>query len=216
MHYQFHIADDHPLFRAALLDVIEQNFTSCSIIQSSDLEETLGSLKKNPDTDMLLLDINMPGTTDLYGLITIRKQFPDIPVVLVSAWSDIDIISRSMSHGASGFIPKSAGPEAISIAMKTILNGDYWVPDGMLGALNNTALEELSLGERLASLTPQQYRVLTGLKDGLLNKQIAFDMDITEATVKAHITAIFRKLEVSNRTQAVLILSKLSLMKSDH
>ncbi len=212
--YQFHIADDHPLFRNALLDVLHTHFPEAENTESANLDDALAAPKANPDLDLLLLDINMPGSQDLFGLICVRKQYPDIPVVMVSAWQDKEIISRAMGHGASGYIPKSMPSESIAEAITAVLNGEHWVPPSVRSQLHRPDPQVVDLADRIASLTPQQYKVLCALREGQLNKQIAYDLGITEATIKAHITAIFRKLGVSNRTQAVIMLSKMALNES--
>lgn len=209
--HQFHVADDHPLFRNAMTDVIKIHFPEASITHSSTLEETIETMQQGHEIDLLFLDLNMPGSEDLFGLIALRRQFPETPVVVVSAWQDNQTISRAMHHGASGFIPKSLSTEAIIDATKKILAGAQWTP------LDKTQIEsfqpdesEMEVAEKLAQLTTQQHKVLRALKEGKLNKQIAFDLGVAEATVKAHISSIFKKLGVSNRTQAVVALNKIA------
>lgn len=209
--YQLHIADDHPLFRDALLGIINAHFRGASVSQSSDLESTLAALENLPDLDILLLDLHMPGSQDLFGLVTVRERFSSVPVVVVSARDDVETISRSIGHGASAYIPKSASPAMIHEAIDAVASGERWVPEKARSGLRRIDEEEMSLGSKIASLTPQQYRVLCFLREGWLNKQIAYELSVTEATIKAHITAIFKKLGVSNRTQAVIALSRLSL-----
>ncbi len=212
--YHFHIADDHPLFRSALLEVIHQHFTDASISESSDLDSTLKALDSNPDIDLLLLDLHMPGSQDLFGLITVREKHPSVPVVVVSANEDKTTINRAIGHGASGYIPKSLSADALNTAIKTVADGEQWLPAHMTAQLSPIPHEEKSLAAKISTLTPQQYKVLCYLREGWLNKQIGFELGVTEATVKAHITAIFRKLGVTNRTQAVIELSKMSLESS--
>lgn len=209
--YHFHIADDHPLFRSALLEVIRQHFPKATVSESSDLDSTLTTLYDNDDIDLLLLDLHMPGSQDLFGLITVREKYPSVPVVVVSASDDHNTINRAMGHGASGFIPKSLSADALETAIKTVADGERWLPDSVTLHYSPITPEEKSLAAKVATLTPQQYRVLCYLREGRLNKQIAYEMGVTEATIKAHITAIFRKMDVSNRTQAVVELAKLSL-----
>jgi len=209
--YHFHIADDHPLFRNALLEVIQQHFPESTISQSSDLDSTLQTLANNTDIDLLLLDLHMPGSQDLFGLITVRDKYPSVPVVVVSASEDQGTINRSMGYGASGYIPKSLSADALHHAIQKVAEGEQWLPPFVSDRLSPISLEEKSLAAKISTLTPQQYRVLCYMREGWLNKQIGFEIGITEATVKAHITAIFRKLGVSNRTQAVIELSKMSL-----
>jgi DNA-binding NarL/FixJ family response regulator len=209
--YNIHIADDHPLFRSALLTVIKQHFSQANISESSDVDSTLKALENNTDIDLLLFDLHMPGSQDLYGLIAVREKHPSVPVVVVSASDDKDTINRVMGHGASGFIPKSLSADALYDAVKAVSEGEQWLPSFMENQLAPISPEEKSLAAKISTLTPQQYKVLCYVREGWLNKQIGFEMGITEATVKAHITAIFRKLGVTNRTQAVIELSKMSL-----
>jgi len=209
--YHFHVADDHPLFRSALLEIINAHFKEVTITESSDLESTLHAIEKNPELDLLLLDLHMPGSQDLFGLVAVREKFPLVPVVVISARDDLETISRAIGHGASAYIPKSASPKTIFEAIHCVTDGEKWVPEQARNRLRKIDHEEMSLAAKIASLTPQQYKVLCFIREGWLNKQIGYEIGVTEATVKAHITAIFRKLGVSNRTQAVIILSKLSL-----
>jgi DNA-binding NarL/FixJ family response regulator len=211
--YRFHVADDHPLFRNALLEVIRQNYPDAVVGQSMDLDGAIRDLEKNDETDLLLLDLHMPGSQDLFGLITVREKFSDIPVAIISADEDPGTISRAMGHGASGYIPKSCSPQIIHQAIHAILDGDRWVPDDYRNNLTPVTAEEKDLAAKIATLTPQQYRVLCYLREGWLNKQIGYELGVTEATIKAHITAIFRKLGTSNRTQAVIMLGKMSLQE---
>ena len=209
--YRFHVADDHPLFRNALLEVIKQNYSDAVVGESMDLDGAIHDLDQNTETDLLLLDLHMPGSQDLFGLITVRERYPGIPVAIISADEDINTISRAMGHGASGYIPKSCSPQVIHQAIHSILDGNRWVPEEYRNSLMPVTSEEKDLAAKIATLTPQQYRVLCYLREGWLNKQIGYELGVTEATIKAHITAIFRKLGTSNRTQAVIMLSKMSL-----
>ena len=211
--YHFHIADDHPLFRNALLAVIKQHYPDAVVDQSTDLDSTITRLGENDEIDLLLLDLNMPGSQDLFGLITIREKFPGIPVAIISAMEESGTISRAMGHGASGYIPKSRSQDEIHDAISALLTGNRWVPDEFQSNIRPVSSEEKDLATRIATLTPQQYRVLCYLREGWLNKQIGYELGVTEATIKAHITAIFRKLGVSNRTQAVIMLGKMSLVE---
>ncbi len=209
--YHFHIADDHPLFRTALVQVISQNYPDSSISQSQTLESTLHDLENLEDVDLLLLDLNMPGSMDLFGLVTIRETFPGIPVVIVSGNEEQATVNRALGHGALGYISKSLSPEQMSAAIEAVLDGKIWVEERFKAALKPISAEEKDLAGKIASLTPQQYKVLCLLKEGWLNEQIGFEIGVTEATVKAHITAIFRKLNVSNRVQAILEMNKLAI-----
>ncbi|PAX99458.1 DNA-binding response regulator [Pseudoalteromonas sp. HM-SA03] len=209
--YQFLIADDHPLFREALKGALKAQFEGLEVFESENFDTTLSVLQQQEELDLLLLDLHMPGNGDLYGLIRIREDHPSLPVVVVSGSEDLSIISKVMGYGAMGFIPKAASVEQITEAIEQVLEGDTWLPEGIKDKVAELEGEDKELAQQVASLTPQQYKVLQYLHEGLLNKQIAYELNISEATVKAHITAIFRKLGVYNRTQAVLIASKLQL-----
>jgi DNA-binding NarL/FixJ family response regulator len=209
--YHILVADDHPLFCSAILEVIKRHYPNVVVNLAQNLDETIRYLEQNLDTDLLLLDIHMPGSQDLFGLILIREKFPSIPVAIISGTDKMSIINRAIGHGASGFIPKSCTPQEIHHAIDTILSGNRWVPEAIRNQIKPIDEEEKSLAAKIATLTPQQYRVLCYLREGWLNKQIGYEMGLTEATIKAHITAIFRKLGISNRTQTVISLHKLSL-----
>ena len=153
----------------------------------------------------------MPGSNDLFGLLHIRKLYPDLPVAVVSGTEDPTIISKIVGVGALGFIPKTASSGDIANAVKAILDGDIWVPASVSEDIEEIDEAFSELADKVSSLTPSQYKVLCFMRDGLLNKQIGYNLDIAEATVKAHVTAIFKKLGINNRTQAVLIASQLEL-----
>ena len=208
---QFLIADDHPLFREALKGALQKQFLDIEIFESESFETTLSVLSTEDELDLLLLDLHMPGSGDLYGLIRIREDYPSLPVVVISGSEDIGIISKVMGYGAMGFIPKASSSQDIAHAIEQVLAGDSWLPPTIKDKIAGLEAADQEIAQQVASLTPQQYKVLRYLHEGLLNKQIAFELHISEATVKAHITAIFRKLGVYNRTQAVLIASKLQL-----
>lgn len=209
------IADDHPLFREALQDALANHLQDLQIVEADSLESTLDVLNKDDDIDLLLLDLHMPGSGDLYGLIRIREDFPLLPVAIISGTEDPTVIGRCIGFGALGFIPKSMPSQQIAAAIATILDGDEWLPEGIRMQLQSLSAEDIELADKVAALTPQQYRVLFHVHEGLLNKQIAYQLGITEATVKAHMTAIFRKLDVYSRTQAVLLAERLQLAPPD-
>ncbi|WP_125558237.1 response regulator transcription factor [Pseudoalteromonas rubra] len=208
---QFLIADDHPLFREALKGALQNQFDGLEIFESENFEQTLQQLSEQEELDLLLLDLHMPGNGDLYGLIRIREDYPSLPIVVVSGSEDLNVISKVMGYGAMGFIPKASSSQEIVEALNQVLEGDVWLPASLKDQIAELDGEDKQLAQQIASLTPQQYKVLQYLHEGLLNKQIAYELNISEATVKAHITAIFRKLGVYNRTQAVLIATKLQL-----
>lgn len=206
--YKFVIADDHPLFRDALEQTITGVVTNLTILHSGSLDEVVAKLHANEDIDLVLLDLKMPGVQGFSGLMFLRAQFPNIPVVVVSASEDHQVIRRVLDLGASGFIPKSASMEDMQTAVQSVLAGEVWLPENvdLEGDRND---ESLDIARRLATLTPQQMRVLMMLRDGLLNKQIAYKLSVSEATVKAHVSAILQKLHVDSRTQAVIAASKI-------
>ncbi|KGI77374.1 response regulator transcription factor [Oleiagrimonas soli] len=212
------IADDHPLFRAALRQAALHALPDGDIHEAPDLPTTLSALTDEPDTDLVLLDLHMPGSRGLSGLAALRGQHPAVAVLVVSAHDEPRVIRRALDHGASGFISKSADPEQIANAIRTVLDCGQWVPPHLSDSVAATPSDpsDSELAARLARLTEQQYRVLGLLAEGLLNKQIADRLGIQERTVKAHATAIFEKLEVRNRTQAGVLLRSLDLADPAH
>lgn len=208
---KFLIADDHPLFREALQGALANHYSDLQLREAEDLDSTLVALQEDDDLDLLLLDLHMPGSGDLYGLIRIREDYPLVPIAIISGTEEPAVVAKCIGFGALGFIPKSLPSLEIAAAIDVILQGDTWVPAEVRGRLAELTNEEQELAKKVADLTPQQYRVLLLLHEGLLNKQIAYQLNITEATVKAHITAIFKKLGVYSRTQAVLLVERLQL-----
>jgi len=204
------IADDHPLYRDALKGALSLSLPELTLKEAGDLTTTVDILS-NEDIDLLLLDLHMPGSNDLFGLLHIRKLFPDVPVAVVSGTEDSAIISKIIGVGALGFIPKTASSSDIANAVQAILDGDVWIPASISDSVEEVDEAFSALADNVASLTPSQYKVLCYMRDGLLNKQIGYNLDIAEATVKAHVTAIFKKLGINNRTQAVLIATQLEL-----
>ncbi len=207
---KFIVADDHPLFRNAIAQVLGTLFSSAKIIEASDMMSVQERLAEHPDTNLLLLDLHMPGAFGFGALAFVRGHYPDMPVLVVSANDKPEVIQRSIEYGALGFLPKSSGMDTIGEAINTVLRGQKWHSKEMPSP-TPVSEDEQRIMAGIATLTPQQYLVLTMLAQGLLNKQIAYDLDVTEATIKAHMTAIFRKLGVRSRTQAVLAISRLHL-----
>lgn len=207
------IADDHPLFRTALRQVIESLFHEYEILEAGTLEEASQFIDDNDscEIDLVLLDLQMPGSSGLSGLVSLRNAAPWIPIIVVSATSTEETIRAAITCGASGFIPKSFSKEDIGVGMRRVLSGDVYVPfDAAWFAADSAAARRAGSGERLAALTQGEVRVLDLLAKGKSNKIIAYDLGIKESTVKAHITAILRKLRVHSRTQAVLAARDLS------
>jgi DNA-binding NarL/FixJ family response regulator len=206
--YRFIIVDDHPLFRGALSQALSASFENAQITEAGSLDELIDRLATASDTDLILLDLTMPGVHGVSGLIYLRAQHPEVPVVIVSASDDAETIRNCLDCGASGFIPKSQPVERIRDAIRKIINGELWLPPDV-DLSNVSSGESTELVSRLATLTPQQVRVLMMLGEGLLNKQIAFKLGVSEATVKAHVSAILQKLGVDSRTQAVIAIGKI-------
>ncbi|MCG3767082.1 response regulator transcription factor [Vibrio cincinnatiensis] len=202
--YTIIIADDHPLFRNALFQSVHMAISGANLLEADSLDALLTLLSKQNEPDLLLLDLKMPGANGMSGLIQLRSEYPELPIVVISANEEPTIVSQVKTHGAFGFIPKSSDMRTLISALNQVLNGDPYFPEGLI--VNHAACDDVA--EKIAALTPQQYKVLGMLSDGLLNKQIAYELHVSEATIKAHMTAIFRKLNVTNRTQAVILLKQ--------
>src|SRR5512141_1294286 len=206
--YRLVIADDHPLFRGAMREAISGLLEQVDIAEAGTFNEVVELLERGSEVDLVLLDLTMPGVRGFSGLMYLRAQYPGVPVIVVSANDDPAAIRRCMEFGASGFIPKTLGADAMRAAISRILGGGVWTPPDIdLSAGSDTEAAELMT--RMATLTPQQVRVLMMLSEGLLNKQIAYQLGVSEATVKAHVSAILQKLGVESRTQAVIAAAKI-------
>lgn len=201
------IADDHPLFRVALSEAMQYALESPEVVTVGAFDELATALEAHDDADLLLLDLNMPGCRGYSALVHSRGSAPTLPVIIVSAFEAADVAAAALEHGAAGFIPKSSSRETMADAIRAVLAGEIWKPETYPVGTTDSS----DFAEKLTTLTPQQQRVLVMLTDGLLNKQIALDLEISEATVKAHITAILRKLQVQTRTQAVIAARSLEI-----
>lgn len=208
---KFIVADDHPLFREALIHAIGNCVQGAEILEADSLDSLQRVVESNLDADLLFLDLSMPGVSGFSALAYIRSNHESLPTVIVSAMDDPAVIRRSIQHGASGFIPKSASIGTIEAGIQAVLQGEVWLPDGI--NLHSARLDhdEAGIAVAMSSLTPHQFRVLMMLGEGLLNKQIAYQLGVSEATIKAHVTAILRKMDVTNRTQAVLAVQRLAI-----
>jgi DNA-binding NarL/FixJ family response regulator len=193
------IADDHPLFRGALRQALTSALPGTKLLEAGSGREA----------DLILLDLTMPGVQGLSGLLFLRADYPQVPVMVVSANDDPGVVRRCIEFGALGFMPKTLDADQMAVAVQSVLDGNVWVPAGIdfSGGQDNETAETI---KRLMSLTPQQVRVLMMLSEGLLNKQIAYELSVSEATVKAHVSAILQKLDVDSRTQAVILASKIA------
>ena len=218
------IADDHPLFREALKFAVSQTLLGAQIVEADSVDSLFAALEAHGQLELLLLDLSMPGAQGFSALVQARAHYPTVPVIVISAREDGDIIERTLAHGAAGFVPKSSPIAAISDALRVVLQGGVWMPAKTGGGIVGGIVKERASGDRaildsaeadaasrLGMLTPQQFRVLAMVSAGLINKQIAAELGVSEATVKAHMTAIMQKLGVTNRTQAVLLAQRLAL-----
>jgi DNA-binding NarL/FixJ family response regulator len=204
------IADDHPLFRDALKRAVTRAMPDAQLVEADSVSGLLDMAAAHPDADLLLLDLNMPGAHGFNALVHIRGRYPQVPVVVVSAREEAATMRQAIAFGASGFIPKSASLEVISDALAQVMDGQVWLPPDV-EAGETSSPDDADLAARIAELTPQQFRVLLMLGEGLLNKQIAWELGVSEATIKAHMTAIMRKLGASNRTQVLVLTGRLAL-----
>lgn len=202
MTYSILIADDHPLFREALTYIVKSVITDANISEATNYSETKNCLDEN-SFSLVFLDLNMPDSNGLTDLALIKKMHPSVPIVVVSAHEEPDIIRTCMEYNASAYIIKSSAPDEIKNAIRIVLAGDTYIPKGVDLSSQQNDPKQIA-ADQISSLTPSQLKVLIEMGKGKLNKQIAYDLDITEATVKAHITTVFKKLKINNRTQAVL------------
>ncbi|HUI18498.1 MAG TPA: response regulator transcription factor [Alphaproteobacteria bacterium] len=203
------IADDHPLYRDALRLAIAELLPEAEVAEADSFDSLRARLEAAPETDLVLLDLNMPGSSGFSGLLFLRAQYAAVPVAVISANEAPSVVRRALDLGALGYIPKSATAADIRAALTALLAGETWLPPA-LAPRGHAARADAELAARLASLTPQQIRVLMMLSEGLLNKQVAHALGVSEATVKAHVSAILQKLKVDNRTQAVILAKRLA------
>jgi DNA-binding NarL/FixJ family response regulator len=199
------VADDHPLFRAAVLHALREAMPQATVVEAASAGVLGDALLAHPLADLVLLDLMMPGARGFSALLHVRGEHPQVPVVVISSNDHPRVIRRAQQFGAAGFIPKSAPADAIGDAVVEVLDGGSWFPPMAV----ERSEADARLAAKLAQLTPQQFRVLLCLADGLLNKQIAHELGLAENTVKVHVTAILRKLECHSRTQAAVLVKAL-------
>ncbi|MFC7047681.1 response regulator [Emcibacter nanhaiensis] len=209
------IADDHPLFRTALQQAIGQAFGDCHIHEAGTLDDLQQKLEEVPHADFLLLDLQMPGTFGYSGLIFIREQFPELPIIIVSGNEAPATIHQCLNYGAAGFIAKSQSLPEMAEALQAVDQGQPWIPEAARSSRPAPDPDKQDVARILGSLTPQQYRVLSYMAQGLLNKQIAYEMDLSISTVKAHMTSILKKFGMFRRTQIVAAMKQLDLEELD-
>lgn len=202
------LADDHPLFRQALTITLKANFSNAEIFEAQTIPELEQHLAQEQGADLLLLDLDIPGAQGFNSLINVRRSYPELGVVIISGYEDKETIYKAMNHGAAGFIPKSTPVPEMLLAIKEVLTGKLWTPDG---EFNAEAQHIVTADDKIASLTPKQRKILLMFADGLLNKQIAYELGLSESTIKSHASTIFLKLGVRNRTQAVIVLNEVQL-----
>ena len=205
------VADDHPLFREAMKQVLPQVIDDCEVIDAESFFELERQLTKHQDVDLILMDLHMPGNKGFVGLNLVKAEYPAVAVVMVSATETAQIIHRAFSFGASGYIPKSSPFEVIKQAISQVMLGETWMPDDLKADVQVASPAEDDLVNCISSLTPQQFKVLSMIADGQLNKQIAYELNIQETTVKHHVSSILRKLNVINRTQAGVMFNQLEV-----
>ena len=201
------IVDDHSLVRDGLRSIFIDAFPACTILEADCLEAALRTLTDQGNVDLVLLDLNIPDVSHLSGLEALRDAFPATPVVMVSGVTDRKTVRDALAAGAAGFVPKSLKRAAIVDALMQVLSGEIFMPE--LEGDDSAAAEEDLIRTRIASLTPQQRVVLGHLVAGLLNKQIAYELDVSMTTIKAHVSAILQKMNVFSRTQAVIMANKI-------
>ncbi len=205
------IADDHPLFRDALERAVRIALPQAPLHSADDVHQLLELTEQFPEAELLLLDLHMPGAPGYTALAHIRGQYPGLPIIVISAHEEASVARRSLAYGAAAYIPKSTSAADIVAAIHSVLDGDVWLPETWLGSDVQLQPREAAAAARPATPTPQPSRVLAMLAEGKLNKQMAWELGVSEATIKAHMTAVMRKLGVNNRTQAALIASELAL-----
>jgi len=212
------IADEQPLFRDALIRVLSQQTSEPEIIEVDNFVSLEHQLQENPDIDYVFMDVHISGNTGLSGLATLRLSCPHLNMVIVSASESPMVVYRAIKLGAVGFVPKSSNADIFGDAINTIFSGQVWLPKQLKNPLDDQSLRtrregSICISEKIASLSPRQFKVLSMLSDGKLNKQIAYTLDIQEATIKHHVSLILQKLNVVNRTGAANMFNRLKVEK---
>ncbi len=206
------IADDHPLFRTALKQAVLESLADTTITEAENFDQLLELIEHTPSLEIIFLDLHMPGNHGFRGLSQLQNNYPNLVVIMVSADESPDIMRKAISLGAAAFIPKSADLATLSNAINAVLDDEIWLPQGIdINLQSQDAQQDQSLAAKIAQLTPQQYSVLTFIADGKLNKEIGYTLNISENTVKKHVSAILLQLGCNNRTQASLIYQQLML-----
>jgi len=207
------VVDDHPLFRNALSTAVALAFPTTTSKEAASIDEALQILDKTAGFDIALVDLKIPGVSGFDGLMQLRTHHPRLPILIVSGLEDVQIVKEAISLGAAGYVPKTVSNEGLAVAINDVLQGNVYLPEQFheqcVASPCETDTAGDSLAERMSSLTPQQLRVLAMLREGLLNKQIAYELHVGNSTIKKHVSEILRKLKVNSRTQAVIEVSKM-------
>jgi len=207
------VVDDHPLFRNALSTAVALGFPTTTSKEAASIEEALQILDKTSGFDIALVDLKMPGVSGFDGLVQLRTHHPRLPILIISGLEDLQIVKEAISLGAAGYVPKTVSKEGLAVAINNVMRGNVYLPEQFQEEADSTPREAEngsdSLAERISTLTPQQLRVLAMLREGLLNKQIAYELHVGNSTIKKHVSEILRKLKVNSRTQAVIEVSKM-------
>ncbi|NYE30048.1 DNA-binding NarL/FixJ family response regulator [Rhodanobacter sp. K2T2] len=205
------VADDHPMFRSAIVHALRAAMAHCRVLEASSQSTLESCLAATPDIDLVLLDLTMPGAIGFSSLLWLRGERPDLPVIVISSQDNPRTARRAQQFGAAGFVPKAAPVEDLDKAVQRVLDGGLWFESASAERSERDAV----LAARLARLTPQQFRVLMLMAEGLLNKQIASRLGLAENTVKIHVTAVLSKLDCRSRTQAAVLVKSLDLDEGD-
>ncbi len=209
------VADDHPLFRTALtrtvMDHVVIPSAKISVLEAESVDEVYRLLEEDEECDLVLLDVHFPGTNGLSGLANLRGCFPFVPVAMISGSDSTESVAMAADLGACGFLSKSEPPEKIAEAVCDLLEGKQWFIDHNVAPHDVVDREVGEVAEKVASLTPHQFRVFTLVCEGLLNKQIAYELNVSENTIKSHLANIFRKFNVRKRTNLIVLGNMLNV-----
>ncbi len=212
------VVDDHPLYCDAMAASLTTLSGAGQVQKVHSLKEALQALSSGLVPDLVMLDLILPDVTGLSGFLKLKEMLPDVPILVISADSCDDTIQALMDAGAAGFVPKDAPRTVIAEALERVQDGSKYLPPGFCPRVRSSERHSVGLQEvsqRIADLTPQQSRIMSLICAGKPNKQIAYELSLAEATVKAHITALLRRLGVRNRTQAAVLVNSASLDRND-
>lgn len=209
------LVDDHPLFIEGMRGILHRLDDEVSIETCGSCEEALAMTDIDDDRDLVLLDLNLPGISGLDGLKLLRHQLPATPVVLLSASEERNKVLIAIEHGAKGYIPKSSAPDIIINALQLVLSGGVYLPMAVLDTISVNAVQQKTIDTEGGHLTPRQIEVLNLLSQGQSNKAIGNQLNMAENTVRVHVSAILRLLDVSNRTEAGVAAARMGLLAEE-